>query len=184
MAGRGKPKKLNAEQLWDFALASLGRRAQSAAELRRKLVSRADSPQAVTLVMSKLADYRIADDARFSEAFASSRLQNKGLGKMRVMRDLRARQVPERVASAAVEKAYQDTEEPQLIEAYLSRRYRNQDLREFLKDPKNLAAAYRRLRTAGFRSGPSLDALKRHTAMPEDWAEPDESDEENGPRDL
>src|SRR5438067_1565298 len=103
MAGRGKPKKLNTEQLWDYALALLGRRAQSAAELRRKLFNRADSPQSLSNVMSKLADYQMADDTKFSEAFASSRLQNKGLGRVRVMRDLRAKQVPERIASAAVE---------------------------------------------------------------------------------
>ena len=85
MAGRGKPKKLNTEQLWDYALALLGRRAQSAAELRRKLFNRADSPQSLSNVMSKLADYQMADDTKFSEAFASSRLQNKGLGRVRAL---------------------------------------------------------------------------------------------------
>jgi regulatory protein len=175
---RLKPKKLNTEQLWEYALAALSRRAQSKAELRRKLVNRAETAQDVAAVLEKLSEYQLADDAKFSEAYAAARLQNQGLGQMRVMRDLRAKQVPERVANEAIEKTYAETNEPDLIAQFLARKYRNKDLRVFLKDPKNLAAAYRRLRTAGFRSGPSLDALKRYASLPDEWPEPDENQEE------
>ena len=42
-------------------------------------------------------------------------------------------------------------------------------LDEFLKEEKNLASVYRRLRTAGFSSGNSLSILKRYTQQVEDW---------------
>lgn len=178
MRKRGKPKKLNSEELWNYALASLGRRAQSAAEIRRKLAVRAEKSETVTEVMAKLAEYCMADDSKFAESFASYRLQSHGLGAQRVMRDLRAKLVPERVALAAVNKAYEDTSEIDLIEAYLARKYRNTNLQEHLADPKKLSAVFRRLRTAGFRSGPSLDVLKRHAQPGAEWPDPDELTEE------
>ncbi len=174
---KSKPKLLDAEQLWDYALNSLARRAQSQAELRRKLLSKAASKGDVTAVLAKLSEYQLADDAKFSEGFAASRLQGQKLGRFRVLRDLRAKQVPERVALEAVEKTYADTNEGELIAEYLARKYRNTDLRVFLREPKNFASAYRRLRMAGFRSGASLDALKRYTSLPEDWSEPEETEE-------
>jgi regulatory protein len=175
---KARPKKLDAEQLWEYALSALGRRAQSKAELRRKLASRAENLSDVASVLEKLSNYQLADDSKFSEAFASSRLQNQGLGRFRVLRDLRAKQVPERIAAEAVEKTYADTNEAELISEFLRRKYRNTELRVFLKEPKNMSSAYRRLRMAGFRSGPSLDALKRYASLPEDWSEPDETQEE------
>lgn len=171
-----KPKRLDAEALWNYALNSLARRAQSQAELRRKLFSRAASPEDVAAVLAKLSEYSLADDAKFSETFAAARMEGQKFGRQRVMRELRAKQVPERVAAEAVERTYAETSEPDLIAQYLSRKYRNTELREFLRDPKNFTSAYRRLRMAGFQSGPSIDALKRHTSAPEDWTEPDESE--------
>jgi hypothetical protein len=41
-----------------------------------------------------------------------------------------------------------------------------------IDDEKKLAAAYRKLRRAGFTSGPILAALKRIAARPEELEEP------------
>ena len=174
MTPRRKPKKLNAEELWDYALKSLGRRAQSSAELRRKLASRAENSAAITAVMAKLREYGMADDRQFSEAFAAARLDHQGLGKLRVIRDLRTKQIPENVARSAAEKAYKDTNEADLIDAFLRRKYRGKNLPEHFKDRKNLASAYRRLRVAGFSSGAALAGLKRYVDMPEEISEPEE----------
>jgi len=177
MGFRSKPKKLNAEQLWDFALKTLGQRAHSAGELRQKLSRRAEVPGDVALTMLKLRDYGLTDDKKFSEAFAASRLQNRGLGSLRVLRDLRARRVAGPVAASAVSNAYAGTSESQLIDDFLARKYRSKNLGEFLKEQKNLASVFRRLRTAGFSSGASLDALKRHANSIEDFGEPPEDDD-------
>ncbi len=129
--------------------------------------------------MAKLREYGLTDDKKFSDAFASSRLANQGFGRFRVLRDLRAKQVASPVAEQAVAAAFTGTDEGELAEAFLLRKYRGKDLVAFLKEEKNLAAAYRRLRTAGFTSGSSLSILKKYSSRAEEISEVDESDDQN-----
>lgn len=171
MAIRRSPKKLDAEGLWEYALRVLAQRAHSANELKQKLSRRSESAGEVSSVMAKLREYGLLDDKKFSEAFASTRLQNQGFGRYRVLRDLRSRRIAPEVAEAAVEKTFSGTEEPELIRQFLGRKYRNRNLSEFLKEEKNLAAVYRRLRTAGFSASGSISVLKRYTRAAEDWSE-------------
>ncbi len=176
MAARGKPKKLDADGLWEYALRVLGQRAHSAAELRQKLSRRAQSTTDVNAAMEKLGQYELTNDTKFSEAFASSRLQNQGFGRMRVLRDLRSKRVSSTVAEGAVEKTFTGTDELALIQRFLDRKYRGKNLVEFLKEEKNLASAYRRLRTAGFSSSGSFSILKRYTNSAQEWNEPAEEE--------
>lgn len=169
---RKRPAKLGEDALWDHALKQLSRRAHSANELKSKLLLRADSPASVAAVMQKLREYGYTDDEKFSESFASARLQNEGFGKFRVLRDLQSKRVSSNIAEQAVSKAFQDTDEKELIDAYLARKYRSVVLSDFLKQEKNVASAYRRLRTAGFSSSGALAALKRHSQRVVDWDEP------------
>lgn len=174
MATLRRPKKLDPEALWNYALRVLGDRAHAAAELRRKLLQRAQSPSDVTAVMAKLREYGLTDDKKFSESFASSRLANQGLGRFRVLRDLRSKQVASNVAEEAVAAVFAETDEQQLAEKFLLRKYRGKELASFLGEEKHLAAAYRRLRTAGFSSSVTLSVLKRFSRRAEEWEEPDE----------
>lgn len=176
---RTRPTKLGEEALWDHALKILSRRAQSANELKAKLSQRADSPASVTAVMQKLREYGYTDDQKFSEAFATSRLQNEGFGKFRVLRDLQSKRVSSGVAQQAVAKIFEDSDEKELIDTYLARKYRSVVLYDFLQLEKNVASAYRRLRTAGFSSSASLAALKRHGQRSVDWEEPPPEPDEN-----
>jgi regulatory protein len=171
-----KPKKLNTQALWNYALRLLGQRAHSANEIRAKLLRRAELPRDVDETMVKLREYGLADDQKFSEAFAAARLQNEGFGRLRVLRELQTKKVASNIASNAVEKTFVGTDEGELIERFLERRYRGKNLKEHLKEQKNLASAYRRLRTAGFTSAGSLKVLKRFTRLDADWEEPPESD--------
>jgi regulatory protein len=172
MAVRKSPK-LGGDALWEYALRVLGHRAHAAAEIRRKLSQRAESPEALAAVMEKLREYSFVDDQKFSSLFAASRLQNNGFGKIRVLHDLRARQVAPTVAEEAVAKVFDGTDESTLIQEYLDRKYRSVDLKIFLQEEKNLASAYRRLRMAGFSSPASLAALKRYNQRAEEWNEPE-----------
>ncbi len=172
------PKKLDAGALWEYALRSLSARAQSAGELRQKLSRRAADQSDVAGVLARLKESGYLDDRRYAEAIAASRLENHGFGKARVLRDLRQRRVAPATAEKAVNDAYRETEEIALIEAYLRRKYRNVAFDEFLAEPKNLAAAYRRLRTAGFGAANSVRVLKRFATEPEllDGLEDDEAE--------
>lgn len=161
MATRGTPKKLGSEDLWELALRKLDRRAYSATELKRKLYARSESLAALNDVMKKLQDYGLLNDARFAELFAASRLEGQGQGPQRVLRDLRSRSVPSSTAESAIRQVYLEVDESELASRFLQRKYRSQDLAIFLKEPKNLASAYRKLRLGGFSSKVSISVLKR-----------------------
>jgi regulatory protein len=173
MGIRNNPK-LDEKSLWEYALRVLSQRAHSAGQIRQKLLKRAQSAADLEAVLAKLREYEMVDDRRFSEAFAAARLQNEGFGRYRILNDLRRKRVSAAVAESAVNRAFTGTDQQQLIERYLTRKYRNVDLTQFLKEEKNLASAYRRLRTAGFSSGSAVAALKRYSQRVEDFSEPPE----------
>ncbi len=174
--GAKKSPKLDENSLWDYALRALSQRAHSANDIKQKLSRRAESPDGVTAVMAKLRKYGMADDNKFSETYASSRLQNNGFGRFRVLQDLRTRRVSSGVAEKAVEKIFDGVDENELVEQFLARKYRKIDLPAFLAEDKNMASAYRRLRMAGFSSRSSLAALKKHSKRSQDFDPPDENE--------
>jgi regulatory protein len=163
-----KPKLLDQQQLTNYAVRALGGRAHSAGELREKLSRRAASAADIDVVLAKLREFGYLNDQRFAENFASARLENQGFGKMRVLRELRQRRVAPKLAEQVTEQAFQDTNETDLIEAFLKRKYRGKQLGPFLAEEKNLAAAFRRLRYAGFSSGASIRVLKRYASRAEE----------------
>jgi regulatory protein len=161
------PQPLDREKLLNVALRALSGRAHSSGELREKLRRRAQSPEDVDAVLAKLKEMGYLNDRQFAEAYAASRLQNQGLGKIRVLRDLRQRRVAPKLAEQVTEQTYQQTSEPDLIEEFLRRKYRGKQLGVFFSEERNLAAAFRRLRYAGFSAGQSIRVLKRFAAQPE-----------------
>ncbi|MEZ5355895.1 MAG: RecX family transcriptional regulator [Bryobacteraceae bacterium] len=160
---RPTPRKLDAAALLQYALGALGRRALSAGELRERLNRRAITPDDVAGVMARLAEYGYLNDDRFAESYANWRRDSQGLGRQRVLRDLRTRRVAPAVAEKAVEQAYSATDETALIEQFLARKFRGKALPAYLAEPKNLASAFRKLRYAGFSSSASIAALRRYS---------------------
>jgi regulatory protein len=158
-----KPAPLEYEKLMEYAVRTLAARAHSASELRRKLTRRAANRDDIQRVVAALKEAGAISDERFAESFAASRLANRGFGRQRVMRELRARQVGQKVAAEAVASAYRDTDEPELIDNYIVRKFRGKDLPTFLADEKNLQSAYRKLRMAGFGAGNSIRALRKYS---------------------
>ncbi len=161
------PRRLPANDLWSYALRVLGVRAHSIGELREKLLRRAECAEDVAPLLAKLKEYGYLDDRRFAESYSTARLENQGLGKSRVLSDLRRKRIAPKLAEEAVHSVYGGTDEVALIEDYLRRRYRGKALDSWLAEPKNLAAAYRRLRTAGFTGANAIRVLKRFAAEPE-----------------
>lgn len=179
MGSRTQPRKLDRDGLWDYALRALGQRAHSASEIRQKLARRAAESSFVADTMERLREYGFTDDQRFSETFAATRLQNQGFGRRRVLRDLKAKRVPDQVANAAVDSAYAGTDEQQLIAEFMMKKYRGKDLRVLLQDRKQVASAFRRLQMAGFSAAGALKALRAYsTSAPDDWPEPEEPSDE------
>jgi SOS response regulatory protein OraA/RecX len=130
----------------------------------------------IDTVLARLKEHHYLDDRRYAENFAAARLANERLGRTRVIRELRARRVAPAVAERTVERVYEGVQETTLIEEWIRRKYRTAPREGLFEDRKDLAAAYRRLARAGFRTGEILQALKRFAKDPEllDGFEPPE----------
>jgi regulatory protein len=174
-----KPKPLDSAGLLAYAARTLSARAQSVSELRQKLTRRAARSEDVDEVLARLKDSGYLNDKRFADSFANWRRDNQGVGKAKVMRDLMSRRVAPAVARQASEAAFKDTDETDMIEKFLARKYRGKDLGALFKEEKHLAGAYRKLRLAGFSGGTSIRVLKRYAAEAERLEEIEDADAES-----
>jgi regulatory protein len=163
--------------LFEYAVKCLGARAYSTGDLKSKLWQRAANPRDIDAVIARLTDIGYLNDQRFAENYATARVENEGLGRMRLLNDLRTRRVSGQMADQAVELALAGKSEAELIDAFIERRMPSIFKGGPIEDEKKLAAAYRKLRRAGFTSGPVLSALKRIAARPENLEEPLEEEE-------
>ncbi len=170
-------KLLDPEGLLEYAARALTTRGLSLGELRQRLERRASRKEDVAQVIARLKDAGILNDRRLADSIAGWRRDSQGLGKTRVLRDLMSRRIAPAVARQAVDAAYSGVDEVALIEQFLARKYRGKNLGELLRDPKQLASAYRKLRLAGFGTGNSIRVLKRYAAE----AEQLEGSEDNEP---
>jgi len=161
-----KPRRLDAEGLWTYALRVLGGRAHSTGEMREKLRRRAERAADVDTVLARLKGAGYLDDRRFAEGFANARLSGERLGRKRVINDLRRRRVAPAVAQRTVEKVYQDVDEEALIEEWVRRKYRLASRDALFQDDKDVAAAWRRLFRAGFSGSAIGRVLKRFAKNP------------------
>jgi regulatory protein len=165
---KSEKPKLDFEGLKNYAYRTLTARPLSTNELRTKLKAKAADPADIERIVTGLQEYNALNDEHFAQHFGSMRKENRGFGAGRVLRDLRLRQVAAPLAEKTVAQIYQGQDERELILAYLARKYRGKDTRdmkEFLADPKNLNSAFRRLRTAGFSAGKSIDVLKNYSSL-------------------
>jgi regulatory protein len=174
-----KPRKLTAEELFEYAVKLLGVRGYSSGDLHAKLRLKAAETADIERALSRLREIGYLDDQRYARSFASARVENQGFGRIRVLNDLRARRIPGNLADQAVAQALEGRTEADLIDSYIERRMASLVGGGPIGDERQLAAAYRRLRRAGFTSGAILTALKRKAARPELVDDTPEEDEEN-----
>lgn len=174
--------KLAAEELFAYAVKLLSIRANSSEDLRAKLKRKAEVSSDADSTIARLIEIGYLNDHRYAENYASARKDNDGFGKFRVLMDLRRKRVGSEMAQQAVEGVFEGTNEPDLIDEFVNRKM-GSIAAGGVNDQKKLAAAYRRLRRAGFSSGPVIDALKRYAARPEELEEPPASEDEENAED-
>ena len=141
-------------------------------ELREKLRKKAANRDDVDQVLAKLKELGYVNDQKFAESFATWQRDYQGMGKTRVVRDLMARRVAPALAKQAVDDAFREADETAMIQSFLDRKYRGKNLAALLSrgnpdHDKNLASAYRKLRTAGFGTGNSIRVLKKYSSEAE-----------------
>jgi regulatory protein len=175
-----KPRRLDEEGLWNYALRALGGRAYSIGEMRDKLGRRAEVGGDVERVLARLKESKYLDDGQFAEGFATARLANERFGKRRVLQDLRHRRVAPALAEKTVRAVYEEVDEGGLVEEWIRRKYRTKEREGLFQEEKDLASAYRRLVRAGFQTGEIVRALKKFAQNPDllDNFEPPEETEE------
>jgi len=162
-----KPKKLTADELFEWAVKSLAVRAASIGDLSTRLRRKAMLASDVAATIARLKDVGYLDDRRYAETFANARVENEGFGRRRVLNDLRSHRIEGNLADAAVTRALDGKAEEDLIEAWIDRRMPSVAAGRGLGTERELAAAYRKLLRAGFSPGPVLRALKKRAANPE-----------------
>ncbi len=168
-----RPKKtrepLTEAALFDYATASLGRRAQTVAELKRKLWNRVEPGEAgeqkISAVVRKLKEYGFLNDASFAADFTRLRQENDKLGRRRVQQGLMQKGVHPELVSSTLDVAYENVNEEQLARAYIDRKRMVQP-----KDKKEAARAMRRLIAAGF-TPPTVFKVLRNWMPDEDSRE-------------
>lgn len=155
-----RPRQLETEaEMYDVALRALARRAHSIQEMKKKLERRSDNKLLVQVVMARLKENGLMDDARYAKQFARQRTESRKQGKFRVARDLRARGVPDKHIEAALEEAAKSTDEGAMVRQRIERKlrsYRGPDTRKKI-DERKMASIYGSLLRAGF----SADVVRR-----------------------
>jgi regulatory protein len=141
-------------ELYDVALRALMRRAHSVQEMKRKLERRSENKLLVQLVMARLKESGLIDDARYAKQFARQRTESRKQGRFRVARDLRARGIPDRQIAEALEETAKTTDEGAMVRARIERKLRS--YRGEI-DEKKMASIYGSLLRAGF----SADVVRR-----------------------
>jgi len=150
-----RPRQLETEaELYDVAVRALMRRAHSVHEMKKKLERRSDNKLLVQLVMARLKENGMVDDARYAKQFARQRTESRKQGKFRIARDLRGRGIPDRHIEAALDETAKTTDEATMVRQRIERKLRS--YRGEI-DEKKMASMYRSLLRAGF----SADVVRR-----------------------
>jgi regulatory protein len=143
------------------AFRMLARRPYSVAELRRALEKKFGITEGVSNAITRLRQLGYLDDKKFAAQAASSLARNRAFGGYRIRRELKARLVDHKYIDPAVDQAFEESGERQLLESVLEKKLRT------LKLPLTRTKLYslcQSLMRRGFRSD---DIMKAVRARPE-----------------
>jgi regulatory protein len=153
------PEPLDEKQLYEYAVASLGRRMRTVSQLKQLMRTKVEQGEAgasrIDAVVAKLKEYNFLDDAAFAATFTRLRQDNQSFGRRRVQQDLMQKGVPTDLATHALDTAYEDVNEEALARQHLTRKRLKQPTND-----KEAARVMRQLMRAGFSSGTIFKILK------------------------
>ena len=154
-------KKIGAEEeLYQYAVAALGRRMRSIAELKRTLRLKVDADDygrtLVELIIRRLKDQGYLNDAKYATAYSSFRRDNEKFGRRRVITDLKAKGVHGDIIAQAVTSAYEDVNEEKLAREFLRRKRLTKP-----QSQRETARIFRQLMRAGFTTKAIFAILKK-----------------------
>jgi regulatory protein len=146
---RNRPEPLDEAALYQYAVGALARQMRTVAELKRLMSRRVEQGEAgeskMAAVVARLADQHYLDDRAFASTYTRLRQENQSFGKRRVQQELTRKGVQSELVASALETAYAQVSEEELVRRYVARkRIKNP------QDEKETARLVRRLVGAGF----------------------------------
>jgi regulatory protein len=113
------------ERTMDRAAMLLAAKARSVGELRERLLEKRWTDEAIVAeVIEKLGEYRYLDDDRFARDLAVSRLRQRPQGRRSLERTLSQKKLDKEVVQTALEKAFEEMPENELIRTAVEKRLR------------------------------------------------------------
>ena len=103
----------------------LAAKQRSVEELRERLLEgRGATETIVAEVIERLRGYGYLDDARFAHGYASLRVQQRPIGRQRLERDLRMKQIDKPTVAAALDQVFEAMPENEMIDRAIEKRLR------------------------------------------------------------
>lgn len=110
---------------FDRAVNLLTYKPRSIKELRERLLEKDWTNETIVQeVIEKLEGYGYLNDAQFAKDFASSKLRQKPIGKRVLKQKLAQRKLGRETVDEAVEKAFEETPESEIIDVAVAKRLR------------------------------------------------------------
>jgi regulatory protein len=135
------PREINPEKAraktFDRAVNLLTYKARSVKELRERLLEKTwTNEQIVDEVIEKLKFYGYVNDDVFAKNLASSKLRQKPMGKRLLQQKLSLKKLDKETVETAMEKAFDETPEDELIDLSIAKRLRLKGKPETREDSK------------------------------------------------
>jgi regulatory protein len=154
-----KPEPLDEAQLYDYAIAALGRRMRTVTELKRLMRNRVEEGESgnakILAVVHRLEEQHYLDDPTYAATFTRLRQDNEKFGKRRVQQELSRKGVNSALISTTLDAAYENVSEEALARKHLERKRIKQPSNE-----KESARIVRLLVRGGFSTGVIFKILK------------------------
>jgi regulatory protein len=155
-----KPQEpLTEAALYDYAVAALGRRMRTVAELKRLMRTRVEPDETghakMDTVVARLKEYKFLNDSAYAADYTRMRQENEKFGKRRVQQELYKKGVHSEVIAKTLDTAYEHVSEEELARRHLERKRIHQPTTD-----KEAARVMRQLVRAGFSPGVIFKILK------------------------
>ncbi len=120
---------------------------RSEAEVKAKLYQQRFPPKVVQITLEKLRSLKVLDDEAFARSWASARVEGRGYGPVRVVRELQEKGVAKPLVDQVVKEIFSPEEVRDRAKRLLEKRFRSEDL----SDARVLRRAVGFLRRRGYR---------------------------------
>ncbi len=122
---------------FDRAVNLLGYKPRSVVELRHRLMEKEwTNSEIVEEVIKKLEGYGYLNDGQFAKDFAASQLRGKPIGKRVLKQKLAMKKLDKETVDAAIENAFEEMPEAEVIERAIAKRLRLKGKPETREDTK------------------------------------------------